>query len=170
MMSDNELEEIKQRLEEHEKRIQELESRIGGEEGPPTLRRPKGVDALAGRAGVEETNIREIYDIEPETLTVVQGLGDTARERTQSIALLALVGYKFLFGKDDVLAQEIRRNVADNGVSLTDFAKHMNEISPQLVRRIGKTKSPKTKYRLTTLGEARARQNIRSLSGVEDGG
>jgi hypothetical protein len=163
-MSNKEIVEIKAKLEELEGRIYRLE------ETPTATRNKKAsieakpdhlIERLAQKIGVDPEGIKKIFDIEGESLTLVSIFGKDDKERTKNATLLILIGYKYLFGRDDVLSQEVRRNVAENRVPLNNFSEHLNRITPSLIRRKGKTRSPKTTYRLTSLGEAEARELLR---------
>jgi hypothetical protein len=122
-----------------------------------------GMKNLAKKTGVSEDKINAIFNVEGGLLTVLQASGSNPKEKTKSISLLTLLGYKYLLNKNDVLAQEIRRNVAENGIPLENFATHLNELVPSLIRRKGKVKSPKTMYRLMVLGESKARGLIKEV-------
>ena len=98
-------------------------------------------------------------------MTVVKITGEKERDKTQNIALLVLLGYKYLLSKEEVLSQEIRRNVAENNIPLNNFATHLGDVTPSLIRRKGKLRSPKTTYKLTTLGESKARELIKVIAG-----
>lgn len=164
------LEGLEKRLEGHEERIQELE-RFGISK---KLKRQEiyvggikeGIEKLAKKTGISEEKTKEIFDLEENVLTVIKTLGETGKDKIQNTVLLVLVGYKYLFGLNEVLSQEIRRNVAENNIPLNNFGTYINEMSPSLVRRKGELRSPKTVYRLTTLGEARARELIKKVFGM----
>lgn len=164
MMANEEIVEIRKKLEEHEKRILQLEG-IAGEEkkekrheiGKPE----KHIKRLAEKVGMSEDDIKKIFDVEEECLTLTNVIGKDDRENTINVTLLVLLGYKYFFGIDDVLSQEIRRNIAENRVSLSSYSYYLNAITPSLVRRKGKPKSPKTTYKLTTLGEAEGREALK---------
>jgi len=165
MEIEKEINQIKKELERHEERISELERPIKVKE-PEISRKPKdGVKRLAKKVNISEEKIGEIFDFEDEILTLVKVIGSNPKEKTQNISLLVLLGYKYCFNKDEVLSQEIRRNVGENGISLENFATYLNELVPSMVRRKGKRKSPKTTYRLIAYGESRARELIKKICG-----
>ena len=165
MEIEKEINQIRKELERHKKRIFELE-RLTKEKGPEVLRKPKdGVKRLAKKLNISEEKIGEIFDIEDEVLTLVKIIGENPKEKTQNISLLVLLGYKYCFNKNEVLSQEIRRNVGENGVPLENFATYLNGLVPSMVRRKGKRKSPKTTYRLISSGEFRARELIKEICG-----
>lgn len=124
-----------------------------------------GIKKLIQKTGISEGKLSEIFDIEDEILTVVQIYGSNSKEKTQNISLLVLLGYKYFLNSEAVSAQEIRRNVGENGIPLENFATYLNELVPSSIRRKGKPKSPKTTYRLTIFGESKARELIRQLCG-----
>ena len=68
-----------------------------------------------------------------------------------------------------MLAKEIKRNVAENNIPINNFATYINEMSPSLIRRKGKLRSPKTTYKLTPYGEAKARELIQIMCGNKNG-
>ena len=107
----------------------------------------------------------EMFDKEKDTLTVIKHTGANDREKSQNIALLALFGYKIFFKQEEILSQEIRRNVAENGIALNNFATYLNELTPSLLRRKGELRSPKTTYRMTISGEVKAKELIKSIVG-----
>jgi len=164
-MSDEKISKLKHILENHEKRIQKIEEFIKNiEYGPSSVETNiTGLKKLSKKIGVTEGKIKEIFDIENGQLTVVKIMGEKDKDKTQNIALLVLFGYKYIFGNEEVLSQEIRRNVAENNIPLNNFATYINEMTPSLIRRKGKLKSPKTTYKLTTLGGAKARELIKKL-------
>lgn len=165
MRENNELKKIKEMLQEHEKRIKSLEdifTNSKSEEITP-LEGRADIEKLAKKIGVNSEKVRELFDIENNTLTLLKIVGKDDREKAQKISLAALLGYKYFLGNEKVLSKEIRRNVAENRVPVNNFATYLNEIIPSLIRRIGKSRSPKTTYKLTPLGEAEAKEILRKL-------
>jgi|GEM_PF-1270828 len=155
---------IKDELEDLKKRVSELENLTRTKE-PEVLQKSDGdVQKLAKKINLSEEKIREIFDFENDTLTLVKIIGGNIKEKIQNISLLVLFGYKYGFNKTDVLSQEIRRNVAENGIPLENFATCLNELAPSLIRRKGEPKSPKTSYRLIPSGEFKAKELIKTLS------
>jgi len=166
MSSEDIIEQIKKTLEEHERRILRLEGMAGEKEKRHEIREPEeNVKRLAEKLNVSEDDINKIFDVEGESLTLTNVIGKDDREKTVNTTLLVLLGYKYFFGMSDVLSQEIRRNLAENRVSLSSYSYYLSAITPSLVRRKGKVKSPKTTYRLTTLGEAEAKELLKNLVG-----
>jgi hypothetical protein len=96
-------------------------------------------------------------------LTLLKIVGNNDEEKTQKASLVVLIGYKYFLGTKEILASEIKRNVAENRVSLNNFARNLNKIIPSLIRRKGKFRSRKTTYKLTPLGEAEARAVLKEL-------
>lgn len=166
-MNNEEISKLKLIIEDHEKRIKKIEEIIKKFEITPDMGKKEivGIKRLAKKVGIDGDKLKEIFDIENKQLTVIKVIGEKEKDKTQNIALLVLLGYKYLFGKEEVLSQEIRRNVAENGIPLNNFATHLNEITPYLVRRKGKPRSPKTTYKLTIIGELRARKLVKAISG-----
>lgn len=160
-----ELSEMKKKLMEHEKRIEALEDAFAGSrtEEVGKVQTRTNIKKLARKIEVSQERIEELFDIENNTLTLLKIAGKDDEEKTKKISLAVLIGYKYLLGTKEILASEIRRNVAENRVSLSNFATHLNGIIPSLIRRKGKSRSKKTTYKLTTLGEAEARAVLKKL-------
>jgi hypothetical protein len=153
------LEDIEGRLQKLEKQADEKKIEVKPEKGKPE----EAVKELAKKTGVSEVDIKKIFDVEEDSLTLVRIVGKDDKEKTINITLLVLLGYKYFFKTDDVFAKEIRRNVAENKISIYGFANHLKEIIPKFIRRKGKIKSPNTTYRLTTLGEVEARELLKKM-------
>lgn len=159
------IDQIKKELEDHKRRISKLENLIKTK-GPEILKKSKnGFQKLVKKLNVPEEKIQEIFDFEDNTLTLLKVVGENPKEKTQNITLLVLLGYKYCFNKNEVLSQEIRRNVGENGIPLENFATYLNELIPLSVRRKGKRKSSKTTYRLMPSGEFKAKELIKKLCG-----
>lgn len=159
---------VKRQLEDHEKRILGLEKILGEgkKEEPHEIARPKnGIKRLAAKISISEEDIKKIFDLEENSLTLVKVIGEDDKERTKSLTLLVLLGYQYLFGVGEVLSHEIKRNAAENRIPVNNFATYLNEITPSLIRRKGKPGSTKTAYRLTTSGEVEARELLKNLAG-----
>jgi hypothetical protein len=166
MTTNNEIKRIRQVLEDHEKRIRALEQNHPS--SSPEVVSPKSeasIDALARKTGTDPDNIRKLFEIKEDTLTLSKVVGKDQREQTRDISLLVLLGYKYFSNKEEVLAGEMRRNVAENGVPVDNFARYLNEMIPSLVHRKGKSKSHKITYKLSPLGEARAREALKKVCG-----
>jgi hypothetical protein len=163
-MTVDEISRLKAIVDDHERRIQSLEQQqlISKAEVSFERDRTPGLEKLAQKSQVDPEKMDELFDVEGGCLTVLKAVGADEKEKTQNIALLTLMGYKYLVGAQEVLSGEIKRNVAENGVAVNNFSSHLNQMSPSLVRRKGKTRSPKTAYRLTSVGEVRARQLIKN--------
>jgi len=99
-----------------------------------------------------------LFDIEGESLTVLNFIGDKIEEKAQNIALLTLLGYREKLNMEKVLASEIRRNVAINKIPIENFATFINHLIPQSVLRVGKARSNKVSYKLTAFGLAKAKE------------
>lgn len=166
MVSDEVMKETKKKLEEHDKRIQELERIVSGkikEERYKASKSSEEVKKLAEKIKIPKENIKEVFDLEKNSLTLVKITGQNDREKTKNATLLILLGYKYFFGQEGVLSKEIRRNIAENRIPLNNFSTYLHEITPSLIRRKGKLKSPKTTYRLVPFGEAEAKQLLKEL-------
>jgi hypothetical protein len=166
MREENEIQEIKDILAQHEKRINLLESMVQSskpEVKPLSIEDKMDFTKLAQKIDVSVEKIKELFDIEEDTLTLLKALGEDDREKTKEISLAVLLGYKCFLGNERVLAKELRRNVAESRVPLDNFATYLNQLIPSLIRRIGKPKSTKTTYKLTLLGEVEAREIIKKL-------
>jgi hypothetical protein len=165
MTTNDEIKKIKERLEGHEKRIKSLEDMLArskvGEATP--IEGKANIEKLAQKIGVATDKVKELYDIEGDKLTLLKVTGKDEREKTRKISLAVLLGYKHIFGNEELSATEIRRNIAENRVPLNNFATFLNEIIPSLIRRKGKPRSPKTTYKLTPAGEAEAREALKKL-------
>lgn len=153
------LEEIDRRLKKLEKPADEKKIEVKPKKGKPEY----GVKKLAEKIKVSEEDVWKVFDVEENCLTLVKIVGEGDKEKTKNATLLVLLGYKYIFGIDDVLSQEIRKNVAENKIPLNAFANHIKEIIPSLIRRKGKPRSPKTTYKLTTPGEVKARDLLKQI-------
>lgn len=164
MEIEKEINQIKKELKDHKERISKLENPIETKR-PKTLKKSSGDgrQILSKKINISEEKIGEIFDFEDETLTLLKVIGENPKERTQNTSLLVLLGYKYCLNKNEVLSQEIRRNVGENGIPLENFATYLNELVPSSVRRKGKRKSPKTTYRLMAFGESKAKELIKKL-------
>ena len=161
MEIEKEINKIKKELRDHEERISKLEGEL-----PEVLQvqeKIEGIEKLAKKINIAKEKIGEIFDLKKEVLTVVKIIGKNDKEKIKNISLLVLLSYKYFFGRNEIFSQEIRRNVAENGIPLNNFASYLNEIIPSLIRRKGKFRSPKTTYSLTTLGKSRAREIIKKI-------
>lgn len=166
MSNDNEIRKILKIIENHENRLKKIERIVKGE-GRKVSTADIGdrIKKLSEKLRINKDKIKELYDIEDKTLILIKVIGENEKEKTQNITLLVLFGYKYLFEIENIPAQEIRRNVAENGISLCNFANHLNEVIPSFIRRNGKTRSPKTLYRLTIQGEVKAKEIIKKICG-----
>jgi hypothetical protein len=167
-------EDLRKIIADHEKRIVQLEKLLAEERKP----RESGQDATIDNAGIKrlaekikvpEEKIREIFDLEQDSLTLVGVTGKDDREKTKNVALLVLLGYKYFLGVENVLAQVIRTNVGGLRVPLDNFGTYLKDITPRFVIKKGKPRSPKTTYKLTVLGEAEAKELLIKLCEVQNG-
>jgi hypothetical protein len=160
-----ELSEIRKELRDHEKRIKALEDAFKGSKTVGIKKAPVGsnLQKLAEKIGVAPERIEELFDKENNTLTLVKIIGENVEEKTQKASLAILIGYKYFLGIKEVLAGELRRNVAESRIPVDNFATYLNKIIPSFIRRKGKPKSRKTTYKLTTYGEAEAKEVLKKL-------
>ena len=160
-----ELSEIRKELRDHEKRIKALEDAFKGSKTVGIKKAPVGsnLQKLAEKIGVAPERIEELFDKENNTLTLVKIIGENVEEKTQKASLAILIGYKYFLGIKEVLAGELRRNVAESRIPVDNFATYLNKIIPSFIRRKGKPKSRKTTYKLTTYGEAEAKTVLKKL-------
>lgn len=166
-MEHKDIEEIKKKLTELENRIVRLENTISHAVSEPLHIKEKiksGFSKLAEKVKIVEDKICEIFDIDGESLTLTKICGKDDPEKTKNGAVMTLLGYKYILNKDGLLSKEIRRNIGVNKVPLNNFATHLNTIIPSLILRKGKPKSPNTTYRLTALGEATARDLLKTVA------
>jgi len=165
MSGNNEIKKMKETLESHEKRIISLEEKFHGSEGKEVTfpRVEPSIEKFSEKIGVSTERLKELFDVENSILTLLKVTGKDEAEKTKRISLVVLMGYKYLFGNEKVLSKDIRRNVAENRIPVNNFATYLNETIPSLIRRIGKSKSPMTTYKLTPLGEAEAKEMIKEL-------
>ena len=121
-------------------------------------------DILAKKTSIDLSKLKELFDFDEDSmLTLLINNGKDIKEKTQNITLVILLAYKYCLNKEALLSQEIRRNVAENSISLSNFGTYLNELSPSLVRRRGKAKSNQVRYRLTVLGEVKAKEKLKEL-------
>ena len=156
------LEELKRILNNHENRLKLLEQKMQS----PTFQneiKESGIKKLAEKVGANIEKLESLFDIENDTLTLLKVEGNDEADKTKKISLMVLLGYKYIFGTENVLSKEIRRNVAENRIPLNNFATYLNEMIPSLIRRIGKLKSKTTMYKLNPLGEAEAKEIVKQL-------
>jgi len=119
---------------------------------------------LATNLGFPVQKIFEVYDKDEDCIiTIINSVGTYIKDKVQNIALLTLFGYKLFFGQEEVLSQEIRRNVTENKITLNNFAKHLDELSPKFLRKPRFLRGSETPYRLTRLGENKARDLIKKI-------
>jgi hypothetical protein len=161
-MSD--IEKIKKILDDHESRLRLLEQKMES----PTIQegsviKEASIEKLAEKVGSNIEKLESLFDIENNTLTLLKVEGNDEADKTKKISLMVLLGYKYIFGNENVLSKEIRRNVAENKIPLNNFATYLNEMIPSMVRRIGKRKSKTTKYKLTPPGETEAKEIVKQL-------
>ena len=112
-MNDEEIRLLKEKIQDHDKRIIELENILKEKKEIPCTEEKSSIKKIASKLGITEDKIYEIFDKEETSLTVIKTIGTNDRDKTQNIALLTLYGYKIFFGNEELLSQEIRRNVAE---------------------------------------------------------
>lgn len=161
------MEELKRRIEKIEEKIREHEERISKlEKSPPleTIAEPS-LEKFSKFVQLPEEIVKKIFDFDFSELklTPIKPIGANAKEKTQNIVLVALLAYKYVFGKTEILAAELRRIVVENGLP-ANFSPRINEIIPSLIRRKGALKSPKTSYKLTAVGEMKAKEIVKKMA------
>ena len=158
--------EIMKILDNHEKRIKSLEDNIGNDNQAKIVKQEiLNYEKLSSELNLEISTLESIYSIYNQKLTLLKITGKDEKEKTQNTTLLVIIGYDYLLNIAEVLSQDIRRNVAEHGLSLSRFATHINEISPKQIKRIGKPKSPKTRYKLTIPGREKAKELLLLIAG-----
>ncbi len=120
--------------------------------------RLKKLEELLQNKPMERKIIRDIFDIDGESLTLLKSYGEKTKDKTQNIALLVLLGYKEKFEKEKISSADIKKNVVLHGVPLENFGTHLKKLIPQSIIRIGKRGSNKVEYKLTLFGEAKAKK------------
>jgi len=172
MVSADELQKVYKILSEHENRLKELESIIDQlRKGIEKVKKVKEVPSfhkLSKRTGVNSLTLKKLFDVENESITLLDIIGESYKQKTQNAVLVILLAYKYILGVEEVLAQEIRRNIAELGIPLNNFANYLKEIIPTLIRRKGRPRSPKTIYKLTVQGEVRAKEILKTLGGTHE--
>ena len=96
---------------------------------------------LAIKVSLEEEVLKRVFDLDGNILTLINPGNGNDGQKTKNVALLVLLGQKYVFGIEDVLSSEIKRNVSENRIQINNFATHLNGMAPSLVRRKGKAKS-----------------------------
>lgn len=158
-------EKIMDLLDNHEKRIKALEDLIKDvDDVKRIISIELNYEKMKKEMNLDENAINSIFDYNNQLLTLLQTLGKNDKEKTQNITLLIILGYDYLLGINQIKTKEIRRNVSEHGISLNNFATHLKEIMPLYISRIGKTTSPKSKYRLTTPGYKQAKKILLLIS------
>jgi len=167
MVSSDELHKIYKMLDDHENRLKELESIVNqlrrrfGE--VKVVEEVPGFQKLSKKTGIDVQTLKKLFDVDNETITLLDVIGENYKQKTQNATLLVLLAYKYIFGIEEILSQEIRRNVAELGIPLSNFASYVKEMIPTLIRKKGKPRSPKTIYRLTIQGEVNAKKILKTL-------
>src|SRR3989304_1879977 len=128
MVKDAEFKKLIARVEKIEKKLEKVGELDTADKQFGADKSGDGIKKLIKKTGVSEEKIREIFDLEDRLLTVIQVSGSSPKEKTQNISLLTLLGYKYFLDKGEVSAQEIRRNVGENGIPLENFATYLNEL------------------------------------------
>lgn len=161
MEIEKEIIKIKKTLDNQEKRISRLEET---KSTSPLVAKPSASLQLFKKTGISADKMKEVFDLEGDILTVIKSTGKDDEEKTRNITLLTLIGHQYFMGENQVSSGEIRRNVAENHISLNNFGSYLKKIIPTLIIRKGKPKSPKTSYRLTVSGDVKARELIKNMS------
>jgi len=166
MSQEEDIKKILKKLEDIEGRLQKLEKPAGEErkeEEPKRGKPEQAVKKLAEKINVSEEEVWKVFDVEEDRLTLINIIGKNHKEKTKNAALLVLLGYKYFFGKKNVLSQEIKRNVADNRIPVNGYSTYIKELTPTFISKKGKPGSKITTCRLTTFGEAEAREVLKKI-------
>lgn len=166
MSQEEDVKKILKKLEEIDGRLQKLEKPADekGKEVKPKRGKPEeGVKKLAEKIKISEEEIWKVFDVEEDRLTLINIIGEKYKEKTKNAALLVLLGYKYFFGMNNVLSQEIKRNVATNRIPVNSYSTYLKELTPSLISMKGRRGSKSTTYRLTTFGEAEARALLKKM-------
>ena len=139
--------------EEIRKKFEAIEKRISILEGSS-----KKEDII-----LQENSPDEIFEEHDGKIVVTQITGETPKEKAKNIVLLSLLGYKQKLGELDVHASKLRENVAIHQIPLENFGTWVKELSPQSVIKKGKRGSTKITYKLTTFGEAKAKNLLKEM-------
>jgi predicted RNase H-like nuclease (RuvC/YqgF family) len=155
---ESKIEKLERIIEDHERRISKLE----GSPLSETTVTP-GLERFSKVVGLAVDNIKSIFDIDTaqSKLMPLKLVGLNSKEKTQNAVLVSLLGYKYIFGKEEVPASDLRRIAKEHKLPFTNFGSYLNEIIPSLVRRIGE--GTRTLYKLTPAGEAKAIEVVRKM-------
>jgi hypothetical protein len=157
-------EDIQKILENHEKRITDLEKRLPKEVETIPISLEEGIKKFANKLGISEIQIKSVFDFEADSLNLIRIDGNDEREKTQNATLVLLLGYRHCYNNDEVSSIEIRRNLAENKISINNFSTHLNRIITSFLRRKGAVKSAKTSYKLTIPGEVKAKEIVKRIA------
>lgn len=130
---------------------------------PEALSETISLKRLSDKLSVTEEVLKMVYDVDGESLTVIKAGDGNEEVKTKNVALLVLLGQRYVLGKVDVLSSEIKRNVSENLIKTNNFGTHLKEMAPSLIRRKGKVGSHNTMYHLTALGEAQAKDLLKEM-------
>jgi hypothetical protein len=138
-------EEIRKRFEAIEKRLDALE------------RQPKKQEVT------ETGSANNVFEEQDGKIIITQIIGETPKEKAKNIVLLSLLGYKQKLRELEVHASKLRENVAIHEIPLENFGTYIKELIPQSIIKKGKRGSTKITYKLTTFGEAKAKNLLREV-------
>jgi len=111
--------------------------------------------------GTESSN--SIFEEQDGKIIITQTIGGKPKEKAKNIVLLSLLGYKQKLNELEVHTSKLRENVAIHQIPLENFGTWVNELSPQSIMKKGKKGSTKVTYKLTTFGEAKAKNLLRDI-------
>ncbi|MFH1376436.1 MAG: hypothetical protein ABIH25_02260 [Candidatus Woesearchaeota archaeon] len=112
---------------------------------------------------LQEKSPDEIFEEHDGKIVITKITGETPKEKAKNIVLLSLLGYKQKLGELDVHASKLRENVAIHQIPLENFGTWVKELSPRSVMKKGKRGSTKITYKLTTFGEAKAKNLLKEI-------
>lgn len=131
----------------------------------PDFNGTEGMQELAIDFGIPVQKFFEIYDKDEDSITIINPVGKFIKDKIQNLALLTLFGYRLFFGQAEVPVHEIKRNVTENKITLNNFSKHLDELSPKFIRKPRLSRGSETPCRLTRLGENKAIDLIKRIIG-----
>ncbi|RLG44251.1 MAG: hypothetical protein DRN81_04915, partial [Thermoproteota archaeon] len=127
----------------------------------------RSLQEMAADLGISIQNLFEVYDRDDDSITVIKVKGQYIKDRIKSIALLILFGYRVFFDRDGIPAQEIKRNVEEHKLPISNFWKCLDELSPTHLRIKRGRRSGSTPLHLTESGMSKAKELVVALLGKE---
>lgn len=123
----------------------------------------EGMKKLAEDAGINIEELKNIYEFDGRRPILIAGIsGKNNRETVQSASLLILISLEYVYGEKEVAATVLRDAVKNVGASINNLSTDINDIRNQILR-LGKERSPDTRYKLTTPGRKEALKFIKKI-------